>query len=164
MKVVPYNAEAHERFVYGSWLQSYADTPHVAFTPRMTCIACGERSEVPGLPPDLYYAYQRAIIADLIGRAVTIVLEDDGLLMGFVVGERVGPERIALHYVFVKPRDREEGLGGELIEALLTRLNRTSADTVSVTHEQPPFWTFTRRMGWRYEPRWLSARNHEEMT
>lgn len=147
-QLVPYDAAEHERFVVGSWMVSYSNSPHVKQLNR-----------------DLYYAYQTALIASLLQRSTTVMLEDDGLLLGFACGERVGPEMAALHYVLVKPRDQGMGYARWMIDAVTNQLGFEHAQMVwrvIVTHETKPFDRWLRRMGWRYEPRYLNPKNHSK--
>ena len=145
--VIPYDAGAHEAFVYGTWLSAYAGAP-----------------SVKSLPRDLYYAYQRCLIASLLERATTLVAEDAGLLLGWACAERAGPRLVAGHFVFVKARDRELGIAADLMAALGHVLEVTCEDRIVATHSQKPFSHWLYRKGWGYEPRYLAERNHEEET
>lgn len=141
--VVPYDPGTHERFVVGTWLASYAQAPHVRKLHR-----------------DLYYAYQRALIPRLMARSVTTVVEDDGLLLGWACAERVANELSALHYAFVKPRDRRMGLASMAWDACLRAVGHEPGHRVVVTHTQKPFSEWAARVGWEYRPAMLSERNH----
>lgn len=126
-------------FVAGSWLRNYQSSPWSR--PVAT---------------DEYYRCHAPLVSQLIDRS-TIWLaqwaggDADGLLLGFVVGERDehGP---VVHYAYVKGDYRKKGIGAALMLRLLESLKHREHETLRYTHRRAPGCDIATAKGWTYSP------------
>ena len=94
--------ENTRNFVIDTWIRSYRKSPYSK-----------------GIPTQIYYPYQRAIIESLIDQSQTLVasnINDEDQLIGYICFEKTTPP--ILHYLYVKKIFRRLGVAKQMLKQI----------------------------------------------
>lgn len=140
-----YEPATETAYVAGSWVRSYLSTPWAR-----------------GLPHDVYFAAQSAVIAAALLHGSVLVAEHDteeGRLLGYVVVERRHDVPV-IHWCSVKKDHWGIGIARRLVSEGL-RIVRRPGEQVCYSHWKSPADKYAKRKGWHFNP-FLAHMRHME--